>query len=98
MSLGIQVGFMLIDAVAKSEGVELNRLQHNAAVARVILNNKKVVLVKPLTFMNNSGESVGKLARFYKVKPWAIPIGIPVHDSFQSPNRRQRLPRRLFKW
>jgi peptidyl-tRNA hydrolase, PTH1 family len=58
---------MLVDALAQITGVELNRLQHNAAVARVILNKKKVVLVKPLTFMNNSGESVGKLSRFYKV-------------------------------
>lgn len=58
---------MLVDALAKAEGVELNRLQENAAVARAIINKKKVVLAKPLTFMNNSGESVGRLSRFYKV-------------------------------
>jgi peptidyl-tRNA hydrolase, PTH1 family len=59
---------MLVDALANAEGVRLDRLQHNAAVARTVVNNKKLILAKPMTFMNNSGESVGKLQRFYKVR------------------------------
>jgi hypothetical protein len=60
------VGFMLIDALAQEMGVEVNRLQENSAVARGRLCDQKVLLAKPMTFMNNSGESVGKLARFYR--------------------------------
>lgn len=58
---------MLVDALARSEAISVDRLQDNAAVGRGRLCGKKVLLAKPLTFMNNSGESVGKLARFYRV-------------------------------
>lgn len=69
---------MLVDALAKAEGVELNRLQENAAVARAIINKNKVVLAKPMTFMNNSGESVGKLSRFYKVITVLLSLSQPL--------------------
>lgn len=61
------VGFMLIDALAKAEGITVNRIQENAQVGRGRLCGKKILLAKPMTFMNVSGESVGKLSRFYKV-------------------------------
>lgn len=62
-----QVGFMLIDELARQLGAHMDKLQHNAAVGRGRFCNKRVLLAKPMTFMNNSGESVGKLARYYKV-------------------------------
>ena len=46
----------------------MDKLQYSAAVGRGRLCNKRVLLAKPMTFMNNSGESVGKLARYYKVR------------------------------
>ena len=58
---------MLIDALARQQGIHLDKLQHSAAVGRGRLCDKRVLLAKPMTFMNNSGESVGKLARYYKV-------------------------------
>ena len=62
------VGFMAVDAIAQAEGIDVSRLQSNAAVGRGRFCDKKVLLVKPLTFMNVSGESVGKLARYYEVR------------------------------
>ena len=62
-----QVGFMLVDELARQVGAPLDKLQHNAAVGRGRFCGKRVLLAKPMTFMNNSGESVGKLARYFKV-------------------------------
>ncbi|CAL8466452.1 g5988 [Coccomyxa elongata] len=61
------VGFMLVDELARQVGAPLDKLQHNAAVGRGRFCGKRVLLAKPMTFMNNSGESVGKLARYFKV-------------------------------
>eukprot|EP00890_Picochlorum_soloecismus_P006342 jgi/Picsp_1/6709/NSC_04051-R1_peptidyl-trna hydrolase len=65
------VGFMAIDEIVKQKGTELEtiqfRLQKNCRVGRTRILGKKVVLAKPMTFMNTSGEGVSKLARYYKV-------------------------------
>ncbi|KAK9902848.1 hypothetical protein WJX75_008463 [Coccomyxa subellipsoidea] len=61
------VGFMLVDELARQLGTQLDKLQHNAAVGRGRFCGKRVLLAKPMTFMNNSGESVGKMARYFKV-------------------------------
>lgn len=71
---------MLVDALARQQGIALDKLQHNAAVGRGVLCGQRVLLAKPLTFMNNSGESVGKLARYYKVAllhPTSLPERTP---------------------
>jgi len=65
------VGFMAIDEIVKqkehdSETIQF-RLQKNCHVGRTRILGKKVVLAKPMTFMNTSGEGVSKLARYYKV-------------------------------
>ena len=64
----MQIGFMVIDALARAEGIDVKKLERSAAVGKGEIAGKKVLLVKPVTFMNNSGESVGALARFYKVR------------------------------
>ena len=58
-----------MDAIARAEGINMNRLQDAAAVGRGRLAGQRILLAKPMTFMNNSGESVRKLVNFYKV--WA---------------------------
>lgn len=61
------VGFMAVDRLAQHAGVKIDRLQSNCAVGRGRVAEKKVLLVKPLTFMNVSGEGVIKLSRYYQV-------------------------------
>lgn len=61
------VGFMVIDSIARGAGIDMRKLEKSAAVGRGHLHGRKVVLAKPMTFMNNSGESVAALAKFYKV-------------------------------
>lgn len=57
----------MVDALASAEGVDCRKLEKSAAVGRGLIEGKQVILVKPVTFMNNSGEAVSALARFYKV-------------------------------
>ena len=62
------MGFEVVDALARAQGVNLNKLQEGAAVARCSVAGHRVVLAKPMTFMNNSGGPVRKLVNFYKVR------------------------------
>lgn len=59
---------MVVDSLARSAGIDMRKLEKSAAVGRGELRGRKVILAKPVTFMNNSGESVAALARFYKVR------------------------------
>ena len=60
-------GFKAIDILCENLNCQLNKNKFNATFGEARLKGTKVLLVKPLTFMNNSGEAVGKLARFYKI-------------------------------
>ena len=60
---------MAIDALAAAEGVALSTTQLRATVGKGVIAGKSVLLVKPQTFMNSSGESVVPLLKFYKVPP-----------------------------
>lgn len=52
-------------------------------MAKGTIADEEVLLCKPLTFMNNSGESVGKAAKFYKIKPEDVLV---IHDEIDLPN------------
>src|SRR5579875_403468 len=62
------VGFRVVDALARQYGWRWER-RGRAMLASGTIGSEKVVLVKPLTYMNNSGEAVGELVRWYKVTP-----------------------------
>lgn len=77
-------GFMAADAMAKAKGVSINRLRFHALTAQCVIGGENVLLMKPQTYMNLSGEAVGEAARFYKIPPehvivisdeMALPIG-----------------------
>ena len=60
-------GFTAIDAIAESLGVTVTRLQHRALTGEATLGGARVLLLKPQTYMNLSGEAVGEAAAFYKI-------------------------------
>ena len=60
-------GFLVCDALAKKKGFSVNRLRFSALTAQVDLGGEKVLVMKPQTFMNLSGNAVGQAARFYKI-------------------------------
>jgi len=61
------VGFEVIDILADRMGIHVDESKHKGLVGRGMLEGQKVVLVKPQTFMNLSGECVRAVADFYKV-------------------------------
>ena len=62
-------GFITIDAIAQKYGASINRLKWNALTATVTIGGKQVLLMKPQTYMNCSGEAVAAAMRFYKLGP-----------------------------
>ena len=60
-------GFMAIDEIAKKYGATVDRAKFKALVGEITVGGKRVLLMKPQTFMNLSGEAVGEAARFYKL-------------------------------
>ncbi|MBI3976611.1 MAG: aminoacyl-tRNA hydrolase [Chloroflexi bacterium] len=82
------VGFQCVDAFAAAEGVASWRRQARALVAQGIVGGERVVLIKPQTFMNLSGEAVAELARWYKVAPADV---IVVCDDLDLPLGRIRI-------
>jgi peptidyl-tRNA hydrolase, PTH1 family len=63
------VGFMLADRLAERLGIKFSRLESKALVTKGDHMGRRIVLAKPHTFMNLSGQAVGALARYYKVPP-----------------------------
>ncbi|MCH3973276.1 MAG: aminoacyl-tRNA hydrolase [Oscillospiraceae bacterium] len=62
-------GFMALDCIAEKAGVTVDRLQFEGQCAQAQVGGKKVLLLKPMTFMNLSGRSVTAAMRFYKLPP-----------------------------
>lgn len=81
-------GFMAADAMAKQLQVSINRLRFKALTATVSIGGEKVLLLKPQTYMNLSGESVGQAAKFYKVSPEHI---IVISDEVALPVGKLRI-------
>lgn len=63
------VGFAALDALADDLGVKVDRVKFQGLTGQASLNGLKLVLLKPTTYMNLSGQSVQAAARFYKVPP-----------------------------
>ena len=60
-------GFLAVDYIAEKKGVRIDRAKFKALTAVTDIGGKGVLLMKPQTFMNLSGEAVGEAARFYKI-------------------------------
>ena len=63
------VGFLTIDQIAEEKKIPVQRLKYRALTNTVELGGAKALLMKPVTYMNLSGEAVGEAARFYKIPP-----------------------------
>lgn len=76
------LGFMVVDQFARTHGVPMQRVQNQAIVGQGKLFDRSVILAKPQTFMNLSGDSVSALARFYK-----LPVSnlLVVYDELDLP-------------
>ncbi len=75
-------GFMCIDALAKSLGVTNWQEKFNAQVAQVLMGGEKVLLMKPQTYMNNSGEAIAPALNWYKEAPQNLTV---IYDDMDLP-------------
>ncbi len=82
------VGFMIVDSLAEAVGVTLTRVENRALVGKGLVDGRRVILVKPQTYMNESGQSVAPLVRFYKIPLEQILV---IHDDLDLPFGTLRL-------
>ncbi len=81
-------GFMAADAMAKEKNLSINKLRFKALTAACTIGGQSVLLMKPQTFMNLSGEAVRQAAAFYKIAPEHI---IVVSDEISLPIGKLRI-------
>ncbi len=67
-------GFITIDAIAKEYGINMTKLKYKALIGDGNIGGKKVILMKPQTFMNLSGQAVVEAMNFYKLSPEQVCI------------------------
>jgi PTH1 family peptidyl-tRNA hydrolase len=76
------IGFMLVDLIAELCGVSSFKNKFSAEIADCVIDDYKMILAKPLTYMNNSGNAVRAIADYYKIAPSNILV---VHDDLDIP-------------
>lgn len=84
-------GFFVLDRLAEKQGVTIDRIKFKGLCAETVLAGQKVLLLKPSTFMNLSGQSVTEAMRFYKLKPEQV---IVVFDDISLEPGRLRIRRK----
>ena len=62
-------GFLALDLYAVKNNADIKKLKYHSLVREVTVSGKRCLLMKPQTFMNNSGEAIGEAAKFYKIPP-----------------------------
>lgn len=82
------VGFQCLDLLAQKWRLEFGRLRFKASVATGQVDSTRVILAKPLTFMNNSGEAVSPLVHYYRVPLCQLLI---IYDDLDLPLGKIRL-------
>ncbi len=83
-------GFMAADAMEKKLGVRINKMRFKALTQTVDIGSHKVLLMKPQTYMNLSGDAIAQAAKFYEVPPERV---IVVSDETALPIGKLRIRR-----
>ncbi len=82
------VGFQVVDTLARSQGISLNLTKWEAQYCRASLWGARVFLMKPQTFMNLSGKSIARFADFFKINSSHILV---IHDDIDMHSGRLKL-------
>ena len=82
------VGFMIVERFAHAHHFRFARKRFNAEIAEGEIDGARVMMIKPQSFMNLSGEAVGKLFAFYKIAPHDLMV---VYDDLDLPLGKMRL-------
>ena len=84
-------GFLFADLLADKNNTKISKIQFKSVTATVEIGGHRCLLIKPQTFMNNSGEAVKQAASFYKIPPEKI---IVVFDDISLPCGKLRIRRK----
>jgi PTH1 family peptidyl-tRNA hydrolase len=84
------IGFMAVDAIARRHRVPGFRNRFKGELGEASIGGERVLLLKPQTFMNASGESVGEAARFFKILPSEVFV---IHDEIDLRPGKLRVKR-----
>lgn len=82
------VGFLIVERFARAHSLDFARKRFNAQIAEGGVGGQRILLAKPQTFMNSSGEAVGKLFAFYKIAPHDLLV---IYDDLDLPLGKMRM-------
>jgi len=82
------LGFITIDKIARENNINVNKIKHKALVGEGMISGHKVLLVKPQTYMNLSGESVREVFEYYKIEPEKLLV---IYDDIDIPMGQLRI-------
>ena len=81
------IGFMAVDSLARRWSFPAMRSKFQGLAAEGVIDGVKVLLLKPQTFMNDSGRSIGEAVKFYKLTP---PDVVTFYDELVSPDALEK--------
>ncbi len=84
-------GFLCVDLLAEKLGFRIDRLKFKSLIGDAVINGHRCIIMKPQTYMNNSGEAVRECASFYKIKPENIII---IYDDISLDVGKLRIRRK----
>jgi PTH1 family peptidyl-tRNA hydrolase len=82
------VGFMVVDEIARRHGFAPWRRRFQGETAEGTLERERIILLKPLTYMNDSGQAVQEASAFFKLAPAEITV---FHDEIELPPAKTRV-------
>lgn len=82
------VGFEMVEAIAEAEGISISSVSFKALLGKGFIGDIPVMLAKPQTFMNASGESVGAIVSYYKIPLKQVLV---IYDDLDLPFAKLRL-------
>lgn len=82
------IGFMAVNRLATRYDMSITKLQHRALVGTGHIAGRSVILAQPQSYMNNSGDAVGPMANYYKIRPSNVLV---VYDELDLPFGTLRL-------
>lgn len=82
------IGFVALDLLAERNDIKINKIKHKALVGEGRISDQKVLLVKPQTYMNLSGQSLREVMGYYKEEPEHL---IVIYDDIDIPEGSIRI-------
>lgn len=84
-------GFLTLDRLCVEENFKINKIKFKSLLGEVNIGGHRCIVIKPQTFMNNSGEAVREVCAFYKIPPEKV---IVVYDDISLPCGKLRIRRK----